>query len=183
MRLEVGTSKLGKFIKRFNSKLLHHWINFGNQNIRLSPRGCSPNISVQYHESARDRSLFIQLIQSKCLLLQPNLTQLQPNSGWCNVVFRVPRFNLGTLKISVFLCVCVSFLMVFQQAVTHRICACEAYASPVFYKPVQYFASLLANGTKKLISMGSQPNLKFNFNWVKIQSKFNFNWGKAKSKI
>ena len=27
-------------------------------------------------------------------------------------------------------------------------------------------ASLLANGTNKLVSMGSQPNLKFNFNWV-----------------
>ena len=51
-------------------------------------------------------------------------------------------------------------------AVTHRICACEAYASLVFYKPVQYFASLLANGTNEIISMGSQPNLKFNFNWA-----------------
>ena len=46
-------------------------------------------------------------------------------------------------------------------------------------------ASLLANGTNKLISMGSQPNLKFNFNWVTVtgQTNFNFNWVTAQSKI
>ena len=70
-----------------------------------------------------------------------------------------------------------------EQAVTHRICACEAYASPVFYKPVQYFASLLANGTKKIISMGSQPNLKLNFNWAQPNLKFNFNWVTAQTVI
>ena len=87
------------------------------------------------------------------------------------------------LQFSEFPDVCLCFLMVFQQAVTHRIRACEAYTSPVFYKPVQYFASLLVNGTNKLISMGSQPNLKFNFNWAQPNLKFNFNWVTAQTII
>ena len=96
-------------------------------------------------------------------------------------IFNHPRCNLGQFNYPVSLCVCGK--TVFQQAVTHRICACKAYASPVFYKPVQYFASLLANGTNKLISMGSQPNLKFNFNWAQPNLKFNFNWVKAQTII
>ena len=117
-------------------------------------------------------------------LVKPGLSKHKP----CPF-FRVPRCNLRTLKILAFLSVCVCvcfylcFLMVFQQAalnaVTPHICACEAYASPVFYKPVQFFASLLANGTNKLISLGSQPNLKFNFNCAQPNLNFNFNWVKA----
>merc|ERR1712215_77649 len=85
------------------------------------------------------------------------------------------------LSRSRFFFVCV--LMVFQQAVTHHICTCEAYASPVFYKPVQYFASVLVDGTNKLILMGSQLNLKFNFNSAQLNLKFNFNWVTAQTII
>ena len=111
-----------------------------------------------------------------------NSHRLSPVSGGVNQFLSLTAFMLLGFSVPCCLCVCVCVPGVFELlslatrlaeqhrsqqmlgAVTHRICACEAYASPVFYKPVQYFASVLVNGTNKLISMGSQPNLKFNFN-------------------